>query len=135
MSLTGIFKRLFRRRTRTILLDRDDKNGQEASGLRNMGKAVFDISHTVEIGSKGAILISGLVKCGVFKTGDKISIINADDKSCKAFITEIKTSLVDVNRIDSGNQVDMMITPCENKIIIQPGSRAYRIQEESSNVI
>lgn len=141
MSLTGIFKKLFKRSSRTVLLARntdDAENQPNPSESRNTGKAVFDISHTVEIGSKGVILISGLVKCGIFKTGDKIIVVNADDKKCgsEAVITEIKTPLVDVNRIDSGKQADLMIKPCsENKINIMPGSRAYRIREERSNVI
>lgn len=126
----GIFKRLFRRKAKTFILDQEELSKRKFSNIsqeRNIDKSIFQIIHTLTMNEHGT-LISGRIKRGFFKTGDKIVICNPSDNDIKleATIVNIKTSLVDVNRICSGSEADLLITTADNEKEITPGNIVYK---------
>lgn len=130
MKLLGIFRRLFRRvRVNTIDLDRDEalkKYREKSSGEYNMDKSIFEILYTVEMKGNTSI-ISGRVKRGFFRTGDNIVICPPTDAvpKAKAVVVNIKTSLVDVNKIGVGAEADLLVEIPDGIQEIKPGYRVY----------
>lgn len=135
MALAGIFRKLFGRRTNTILLDSNKLSKYKISPENykiKEDKSIFEIVHAVSM-NEYETLISGRVKRGIFRTGDMIAICNPLETipKLKAVIMDIKTVLVDVNRVGKGTQAEFLIDVCGDDVKnIAPGDRAYKIQEE-----
>lgn len=141
MALTGIFRKLFGRKTKTVILDSSElsKRRRSSGHYKDVteDKSIFEIVHSTSMGDCRT-LISGRVKRGIFRTGDTIGICNPLDTipKLKAVIMDIKTVLVDVNRVGSGTQAEFVIDVSGDDVKnITPGDRAYKIKEENSNVI
>lgn len=140
MALAGIFRKLFGRKTKTVILDSSELSKRRCTSERykiTEDKSIFEIIHAVSM-NECRTLISGRVKRGIFRTGDTIAICDPLDTipKLKAVIMDIKTVLVDVNRVSSGTQAEFVIDVDEDNIKnITPGDRAYKIQEECENVI
>lgn len=139
MKLTEIFRKLLGRRSNTVMLDKEALLKHEAVKQHPTvpdDKSIFEIAHTVSIKERETI-ISGKIKRGVFRTGDKIAVFNPTGIILKAeaIILNIKTSLVDVNRITGGFDADFLIEIPAGCPEIETGDRVYKIQEELKNVI
>ena len=140
MALTGIFRKIFGRRNKTVILDSGELSKRRPTLEENKvkeDKSIFEIFHAVSM-NECRTLISGRVKRGIFRTGDTIAICSPLETipKLKTVIMDIKTVLVDVNRVGSGTQAEFVVDVCGNDIKnIAPGDRAYKIEEEKSNVI
>lgn len=134
MALTGIFRKLFGHRSKTVILDSSELSKHRTTLKYNVkeDKSIFEIVHATSM-NECRMLISGRVKRGIFRTGDTIAICNPLETipKLKAVIMDIKTVLVDVNRVGSGTQAEFVIDVCgDDGKNIMPGDRAYKIQEE-----
>jgi len=138
LKLTEIFKRLFSRRSNTVVLDKDMLMHNKPINQPDVpdDKSIFEIAHIVNI-KEHETIISGKIKRGVFRTGDRIALYNPTGSILKAeaVIINIKTSLVEVNRITGGFNADFLIETPEGCPEIETGDRVYKIQEELKNVI
>lgn len=138
MGITEILKKLFRRRARVVVL----KKAEHLRYQKNLDsespddKTIFEIRHAVNMQERQQI-ISGKIKRGIFRTGDRIAIYDHMGTVFKteAVISNIKTALVDVNRIASGFEADFLIETAGGCPEINAGDRVYKIQEELKNVI
>ncbi len=91
--------------------------------------AVFEIKNAFRVNEKD-IIICGKVKSGSFKTKDYLDIFDTygNKLKFKAVIKKITTTLVEVNKINSGFETDMLIsnvTDMENEI--HPGDIAFKV--------
>ncbi len=77
---------------------------------QNSEKAVFVIKRSFII-AKNSAIICGKVKSGSFKTRDNVEIFDMQKNYVKlqAKIKKITTTLVEVNKISSGFETDMLI--------------------------
>lgn len=129
MTFSGIFKKLFRHRTKTIVLKREKlmEHKKNVSEEIKTDASIFEIVHTFTLREKGTI-ISGKIKRGFFKTGDRVIICNPSETNAKleATIVNIKTELLEVTRINSGTQADFLIEMTDNSTMIMPGDRVYK---------
>ena len=96
---------------------------------RNSNNAIFEIKKAFRIDENDTI-ICGKVKCGSFKTKDYLDIFdtNGNKLKFKAVIKKITTTLVEVNKINSGFETDMLIsnvTDIESEIL--PGDIASKV--------
>lgn len=128
MIFSGIFKKLFKRKTKTFFLNRDELfNHVPVKNQENMDKSIFEIVYAIAM-KEHTSLISGRVKRGFFRTGDNIDICSPSEMVPKfnAIIINIKTALVDVNKIGSGSEADFLIKLPEDNLEINPGDRVYK---------
>lgn len=135
-----IFRKLFSSRHKVIVLD-----GRQLSENRSKAyvwnkkiddKAILEIIYSFPMNGQGTI-VSGKIKRGFFRVGDKIAIYSPAEREIKveANIINIKTSLLDVNKINSGVEADFLISSVGADDYIKPGDRGYKVKEEYSNVI
>ncbi|MGN0613373.1 MAG: hypothetical protein ACI4JB_05675 [Porcipelethomonas sp.] len=121
-----IFHRFFRRRKIiNIYRKKRKKNYNSITQQHNTESPVFEIKRAVRTGEK-SIIVCGKVRQGSFKTGDMVIISGSNNGSLKleAIIERITTSLVEVNRIFSGSETDMLLEVIRDtgKIIL-PGNK------------
>lgn len=130
MAFSGIFKKFFRRKSKIIVLRREKliKNRKNVSAEEKTDTAIFEIVHTFSLDGQGTI-ISGKIKRGFFRTGDRVIICNPSETNAKtkAKILNIKTELLEVTRINSGTKADFLIEMIENDSVIMPGDRVYKL--------
>lgn len=138
MKLTEIFRKLFSRHSKTIMLDRNElvQNKVTQQPAVHDDKSIFEIAYVAEM-KKHETIISGKIKRGIFRTGDRIAVFNPTGIILKAeaIILNIKTALVEVNRIMEGFEADFVIETPDGCPEITAGDRVYKIQEELKNVI
>lgn len=128
MIFSGIFKKLFKRKAKTYFLDRDEmRNHNYVEDKSNLNRSVFEIAHAVTIKERIS-LISGCVRRGFFRTGDNIDVCSPTNAIPKfnAMIIGIKTALVDVNKIGSGSEADIIIELPNSNCEIEPGDKVYK---------
>lgn len=97
--------------------------------IQNSDKAVFEIKKAFPIDEHSAI-ICGKVKTGSFKTKDHLEVFDCHSNKVKlnAVIRKITTTLVEVNKINSGFETDMLIgniTDADGEIL--PGDIASKV--------
>ncbi len=131
MTFMGILRRIFKKNAKTIVLDKNELLKHKPSVTfkkQSTDKSIFEVIHTFTLNEHGTT-IAGKIKRGFFKTGDKIVVCNPTNTCAKleAIIVNIKTSLVDVNRINSGTEADFLIKTINSDSKISPGDRAYKI--------
>lgn len=87
------------------------KKRRYAAQKQNSDKAVFEIKRAFRMGINDAV-ICGKVKSGSFKTKDDLTIFDMHKNHIKyqAKIKKITTTLVEVNKISSGFETDMLIS-------------------------
>lgn len=128
MIFSGIFKRFFKRKAKTYFLDIDEMlNHDHAEDESNLNRSVFEIAHAVTIRERIS-LISGYVRRGFFRTGDSIDVCSSTNAIPKfnAMIIGIKTALVDVNKIGSGSEADLIIELPNTNCEIESGDKVYK---------
>lgn len=114
------------RRKRKKLKKRRYAARQKMQGSDN---AIFEIKKAFRIDENNTI-ICGKVKSGSFKTKDYLEIFDSygNNVKFKAVIKKITTTLVEVNKINSGFETDMLIsnvTDMEKEIL--PGDIASKV--------
>lgn len=135
MKFSGFFRKLFRKlfrrkEAKTVYIDRMELLNGNSSGQSktDMDKSIFEIVHTISM-KEHINLISGRVRKGFFRTGDSISIYPKSQgiPKCKAVILNIKTALVEVNKISSGIEADFLIEIPDGEPEINPGDKVYKV--------
>ncbi len=104
------------------------KRHEEAQRL-NTENSVFEIKRAFRMAKNDAV-ICGKVKSGSFKTKDELEIFDMNKNNIKlqGKIKKITTTLVEVNKISSGFETDMLINIINDMgMEILPGDIALKI--------
>lgn len=97
--------------------------------MQNTENAVFEIKRAFRMAKNDAV-ICGIVKSGSFKTKDELEIFDMNENNLKlqGKIKKITTTLVEVNKISSGFETDILINIINDMgMEILPGDIALKI--------